>query len=87
MADPISDADYTVLLQERGRDKLASLADTEGFSGEVISDFAYEYEKDFFLGDTVTVISKYGLKRNVKVISAIESEDEAGLTLVPQFNI
>jgi hypothetical protein len=66
---------------------LASLAITEGFTGEVLSDAAFKYEADFFLGDTVTVINKYGLTKNVRVLSAIESEDEAGTTLVPQFNI
>ena len=87
MSAEISDADYTLLLQERGKENLASLAKTEGFVGEVISDLAYIYEKDFFLGDTETVINKYGIKRNVRVLSAIESEDEAGLVLIPQFSI
>ena len=85
--EAVSDADYLLLLQERGRENLASLAITEGFSGEVLSDVAFKYESDFFLGDTVTVINKYGLTKNVRVLSAIESEDEAGTTLVPQFNI
>ena len=85
--EALSDADYLLLLQDRGRENLASLAITEGFSGEVLSDAAFKYEADFFLGDTVTVINKYGLTKNVRVLSAIESEDEAGTTLVPQFNI
>jgi hypothetical protein len=83
----ISDTEYLLLLQERGRENLASLAITEGFSGKVLSDVAFKYETDFFLGDMVTVINKYGLTKNVRVLSAIESEDEAGTTLVAQFNI
>lgn len=86
-ADAIPEAEYLLMLQERGRENLASLAVTEGFSGEVLPDVAFKYETDFFLGDIVTVINEYGLRKNVRVLSAIESEDEAGMVLVPQFNI
>lgn len=83
----IPQAQYLKLLQERGKEKLAELSITEGFSGEVLSDVAYVYGVDFFIGDTVTVINKYGISKNVRVLSAIESEDESGTKLVPQFNI
>lgn len=83
----IDAATYLKLLVERGRENLASLAYTEGFSGEVLSDVAFKYGEDFFIGDTVTVMNKYGLQKNVRVLSAIESEDETGVKLLPQFNI
>ena len=85
--DEISFDNYLALLQERGREKLSELAYTEGFSGEVLSDVAFKYNEDFYLGDLVTVVNKYGIGRNVMVLSAIESEDENGTKLVPQFNI
>lgn len=78
---------YYNLLAERGHENLASLAYTEGFSGEVLSDVAFRYGVDFFMGDVVTVINKYGIQKNVRVLSAIESEDETGTKLLPQFNI
>lgn len=78
---------YYKLLVERGRENLATLAHTEGFSGEVLSDVAFKYGTDFFIGDIVTVINKYGIRKNVRVLSAIESEDENGTKLLPQFNI
>ena len=83
----IDDTTYLNLLAERGRENLATLSYTEGFSGEVLSDVAFKYGKDFFIGDTVTVINKYGIQKNVRVLSAIESEDETGVKLLPQFNI
>lgn len=85
--DEIPLATYYILLQEKGLEKLSSLAYTEGFSGELLSDVAFKYGVDFNLGDLVTVINKYGISRNVMVLSAIESEDESGTKLVPQFNI
>lgn len=80
-------ATYKELLKERGKENLASLAYTEGFSGEVLSDVAFKYGEDFDLGDIVTVINEYGISKNVRVLSAIESEDETGSKLLPQFNI
>lgn len=85
--DEIPQAQYLQLLQERGKENLASLAYTEGFSGEVLSDVAFKYGEDFDLGDIVTVINEYGISKNVRVLSAIESEDETGSKLLPQFNI
>lgn len=85
--EAISQADYIKLLQERGKEALAELSITEGFSGEVISNGNYKFRSDFDLGDTVTVINSCGITKNVMVLSAIESEDENGISLIPQFNI
>lgn len=85
--DAIDSATYLKLLAERGRENLATLSYTEGFSGEVLSNVAYKYGEDFFIGDIVTVINKYGISKNVRVLSAIESEDDTGVKLLPQFNI
>lgn len=78
---------YLKLLEEKGLEKLATLLYTEGFSGEVLSDATFKYGVDFYLGDLVTVINEYGVSRNVRVMSAIESQDENGVKLIPQFNI
>lgn len=78
---------YIAMLEERGRSNMAEMAITEGFTGEVLSALAFKYGVDFDLGDTVTVINKYGISKNATVLSAIETVDENGNTLIPQFNI
>ena len=80
-------SDYLGLLDERGREKLATLSITEGFSGEVLTEGTYTYGMDFYLGDTVTLINRYGISKDVMVLSAIESVDDTGTKLIPQFNI
>ena len=85
--DAVSYEDYLLLLDERGRENLGGMTITEGFTGEVLSDVAFKYGADFFLGDVVTVINKYRIQKNVRVISAIESEDENGSKLLPQFSV
>ena len=83
----LTTSEYNKLLLERGKESLAELGITEGFSGELKTTGSFEYGVDFFLGDTVTVINKYGISRNVMVLSAIESYDENGESLIPEFNI
>ena len=78
---------YKILLEEKGKETLSSLGVTEAFTGEVVNEIGFIYEKDYFLGDVVTVTNKYGVSKDVRVISAIESEDETGTKLIPQFNI
>lgn len=85
-ADAISYEDYLLLLEERGRENLAGLTVAEGFTGEVL-DVNFKYGVDFFIGDIVTVINKYGLQKNVRVLSAIESEGEDGVKLLPEFSM
>lgn len=78
-------ATYQSLLEQRGVESLANLAYTEGFTGEVLSGMSFKYLTDFNLGDLVSVINKYGINGTVRVTSAIESEDENGKKLLPQF--
>ena len=85
--DEIPLDEYLLLLQETGRENLAALAITEGFSGEVLSDVTFKYGEDFYIGDTVSIINRYGIRKDVLVLSAIESQDETGSKLIPQFNI
>ena len=85
--EAIDNTTYLKLLGERGRENLAALGITEGFSGEVTTEGTFTYGVDFDLGDSVTVINRYGIGKNVMVLSAIESVDSSGVKLIPQFNI
>lgn len=82
--DEISMGQYLLLLQERTLEKLAERAITEAFEGE-IENVSFAYGTDFFMGDIVTIINKYGISKNVQITSAIESNDEAGEKTIPQF--
>ena len=83
----LTSAQYTERLREKGKENVVARSYTESFVCEVISDVTFKYKEDFYLGDIVTVINKYGIAQNIRVTSAIESEDENGVKLVPQFNI
>lgn len=82
----ISYEDYIALLNERGKESLAGMTVTEGFTGEVL-DVSFKYGEDYYLGDIVTIINKYGISKDMRVLSVIESVDETGAKIIPQFNI
>lgn len=84
--DAIPLSTYKTLLEERGRENLASLGLTEGFSGEVL-ETNFKYGIDYYMGDTVTIINKYGMSKDVRVLSVIESVDDTGAKILPQFNM
>ena len=45
----------------------------------------YVYKKDYFLGDIVTAISKYGVQTDTQVLEVVETWDETGYTCTPTF--
>lgn len=57
---------------------------TESFDSEVILDNQYEYKKDFFLGDRVSIY-KWGMVISPQIIEIIEKEDQNGYSIVPIF--
>ena len=71
---------------EEGKESLTEIS--EVFSGGV-SLQSYEYKKDFFLGDIVTIQKTQWNKMyiNARIIEVIESEDENGKTTVLTFGI
>ena len=85
--EALTTEEYDQLLVEAGTEALSAKTLTVGFGGELLSDVSFTYGEDFYLGDIVTVINKYGITKNVRVLSVIESEDADGFKLLPQFNI
>lgn len=82
----ITAAEYTKLLQQEGREALTEAAMVTTFEGEVINTNLRNYGEDFFLGDLVQVENEYQISAKVRIIEAIESEDENGENLVMSFS-
>lgn len=78
---------YLSLLEESGMNALIEKIITEGFSAEVLSGYNFKFNEHYFLGDLVTVESKYGISKDVLVLSSIEVMDEQGISVIPQLNI
>jgi len=80
----ITETEYMAQLSERGRTDLAAASVVESMDGSVEST-QYVYRKDYGLGDTVTVINKYGIQADTQLLEIVEALDETGYTCTPTF--
>lgn len=81
----LRDVIYNVYLLNRGYEKLAEHGETITFAGTVEPDVTFEYKKDYFLGDIVTVQNSYGITVPVRIVEIIEVNDDNGYSLQPKF--
>ena len=82
----ISDEDYIGLLMEKGAENLVPI--TEISESTIAADNRqYQYNKDYFVGDYVTVEhERFGLiQPKIQLVGMIESYDQNGRTLTPTF--
>lgn len=82
----MSVAEYNGLLIQRGKENLAECPETITFEGEVESIRQYVFNRDYFLGDMVTVKNSCGVSRHTRVIEVIQSHDESGHLTIPAFS-
>ena len=74
---------YSGFLLERGRQSLSALKPVEAFGGSLdVTSGNFVFNRDFFLGDVVTVESeRIGIYKRVRIISVTEVQDENGYTV------
>ena len=84
----ISDEEYLELLQEKGAESLIPITETSE-STIAVDGRQYQYNKDYFVGDYVTVEhQRFGLTQpKIQLIGMIESFDQNGRGLTPTFKI
>lgn len=81
----LTDAEYTALLQQRGKEKLAENTYVASFEGQVETTVMFKYGKDFFNGDVVQIANEYGHKTKARIVEIVMSEDESGISTYPTF--
>lgn len=84
----ISDAEYLELLQEKGAENLIPITETSE-STIAVDGRQYRYNKDYFVGDYVTVQhERFGLiQPKIQLVGMVESFDQNGRGLTPTFKI
>lgn len=82
----ISDAEYTKLMQEEGKESLTKY--TAAFTGTVYFDNV-KFREDINIGDLCVIEnSKWGIYMNTRLVEVIESVNEAGeYSIVPTFGV
>lgn len=78
--------EYTDMLTSRGYDKLAECAVSKTYEAQLEPNAAYEYKRDYDLGDIVTVSNEYGITSKPRIVEIVECWDEKGYSVIPKFD-
>lgn len=81
----LRDLVYSVYLLNRGYEKLAEYGTTVSFDGTVEPSITFEYKKDYFLGDKVSVENEFGISAAARIVEVIEVIDQNGYSIEPKF--
>lgn len=80
---PMTDAEYTNLLEQQGLETLGAAKETTNFSGEILNNNVYIYGVDYNLGDKVAIKNEYGVTGAATVTEMTEVEDVSGYQIRP----
>ena len=84
--DELTDAEYIEALRTRGMEYLAEHGTIENFEAEAEEDVNFTYEKDYDLGDIVTVKKKkWNTAQNLRITELCEVYEYGGMYVVPTF--
>ncbi len=81
----IQAAEYTELLQSRGKEKLSENVISQNFDGNIEPSTTYVYRKDYDVGNIVSIENEYGIVAKPRIVEIIESWDDNGYSVVPTF--
>lgn len=71
----------------KGQAELDKLIYTTDMTGDVVPDLMYKINKDYFLGDLVTIKNEYDLRMESRVTEIIESWDTNKRSCIPTFTV
>lgn len=81
----LRDVVYSVYLLTRGYEKLAEFGAVTSFEGTVEPNTTFIYNKDYFLGDLVTIQNEFGITVQARITEVIEVDDDNGSSVEPKF--
>lgn len=81
----LRDIVYSVYLLTRGYEKLAEYGAITSFSGSIEPNTTFVYNKDYFLGDKVTIQNEFGITVQATITEVIEVNDDNGYSVEPKF--
>lgn len=82
-----SGTDGSKALQQKGREEISKYATTQTFDGEAYDTGSFNYGQDYFIGDIVSVVDRYGHVGRCRVTEYIYSHDESGEKQYPTFEM
>lgn len=83
----LTDAEYAKLLAEKGAPELEDYKAIRIFDGKIEAERQFVLGEDFFIGDIVQVVNKWGYESTCRIVEIVETEDSSeGHTYYPTFS-
>ena len=76
---------YAAALRTKGKTELEKYKSTTDITGKIIPNYTFEINKDYFLGDLITVQNSYGQSFDARVTEVIYTEEPRGISTIPSF--
>lgn len=76
---------YMFALRTKGQAELEKYEATTDITGTVLSNYTFDLNQDYFLGDLVTAVNCYGQWFDARVTEVIHTEETRGITTIPSF--
>ena len=73
------------MLRSKGTRELGRHSVTKEITAEIISTKTYTYDKDYVVGDTVKIVTDFGITVVAQLIEMTESWSDEGYKLIPTF--
>ena len=83
----ITPSTYNDMLYDKGYQACAENRPERETEADVAPNYGFILNKDYFLGDLVTVENEYGIAITPRVVETIECQDENGYSIIPTFAI
>lgn len=82
--DEITQTEYEQQLREKGNTELSNCGVVESVEGAIVQN-QFMFEKDFFLGDIVTIKNEYGITLDSRIVETDIVSDDSGFRIIPIF--
>lgn len=80
----LTEAEYLLQLEGKGRENLAKKVHVQVFDGEVDTTM-YDYGDEFYMGDIIQIADEYGHQTKSRVVEMIYSQNKEGIKIYPTF--
>lgn len=82
---PLTEAQFVDILKTRGKEALAEHIEERFIDGKIINTDDYAYNRDYILGDIVTVVNEFGESFKARITEYIWINDSEGARSYPTF--
>lgn len=82
----IGETQYYGMLHLYGRQAVYNAGVAYAFTGDVDITTQFQYQKDWNIGDSVTIENAYGIRGNAYILAVSEKDDATGYSVTPTFS-